>query len=150
MFASSTCPMSCVICHISRVRCHVSHVTCHMSQVTCHYFYLFFSDKVVKLVGGGSVINGAYHVYLCKMEGVDWHIQLVLTNYVWGYSKMCLFDWILQVLTLLLCVNWLFNLRILYKRFVHQNSDTFQVNNSVLPKWVNFARGMGDFFLLFV
>ena len=42
--------------------CHVPHVECHMSRVTCNVsFILFslFSDKVVKLVGGGSVINGA-------------------------------------------------------------------------------------------
>ena len=44
--------------------CHVSHVMCHMSCVTCHlwrvtYLFFFLSDKVVKLVGGGSVINGA-------------------------------------------------------------------------------------------
>ena len=30
-----------------------------MSRVTCHiYFLLSFLEKVVKLVGGGSVING--------------------------------------------------------------------------------------------
>ena len=31
---------------------------CHMSCVTCHILVFVF-DKVVKLVGGGSVINGA-------------------------------------------------------------------------------------------
>ena len=30
-----------------------------MSCVTCHNFFLFSSDEVVKLVDGGSVINGA-------------------------------------------------------------------------------------------
>ena len=43
--------VSCVMCHVSRITCHVSHVTCHMSHI--------FLDKVEKLVGGGSVINGA-------------------------------------------------------------------------------------------
>ena len=38
----------------------MSRVTCHVSRVTCH----FFSDKVVKLIGGGSVINGAYPAQL--------------------------------------------------------------------------------------
>ena len=38
-----------VTCHVSRVTCHVSRVTCHVPHVT---------DKVVKLIGGGSVING--------------------------------------------------------------------------------------------
>ena len=50
---------------MSRVTCHMSRVTCHMSRVMCHFlffifFYLiFFPDKVVELIGGGSVINGA-------------------------------------------------------------------------------------------
>ena len=55
------CHVSCVMCHVSYVTCHVSHITCHMSHVTI-FFFLFFSDKVVKLIGGGSVINGAYPV----------------------------------------------------------------------------------------
>ena len=50
--------MSRVPCHVSRVTCHMSHVTCHMSCVTFYLFFLFF-EKVVKLIGGGSVINGA-------------------------------------------------------------------------------------------
>ena len=37
---------------------HVTFVTCHMSCVTCFFFLLLFLlDKVVKLNGGGSVIN---------------------------------------------------------------------------------------------
>ena len=43
----------------SHVKCHVSHVTCHLSHNT---FQVFFFDKVVKLVSGESVINGAYPV----------------------------------------------------------------------------------------
>ena len=43
-------------CHVSRVTCHVSRVTCHVSRVR---FFFFFFDKVVELIGGGSVINGA-------------------------------------------------------------------------------------------
>ena len=46
-------------CHVSRVTCHVSHVTCHML-----FFLVGGGDKVVKLIGGGSVINGAYPVTL--------------------------------------------------------------------------------------
>ena len=41
--------MSGVRCQVSCVRCQVSH-------------FLLFSDKVVELVVGGSVINGAYPV----------------------------------------------------------------------------------------
>ena len=37
---------------MSRVTCHMSHVTCHVSHVT------FFLDKVMKLIGEGSVIKG--------------------------------------------------------------------------------------------
>ena len=44
---------------VPHVTFHVSHVTCHMSQVRCHVSP-FFMDKVVELVGRGSVINGAY------------------------------------------------------------------------------------------
>jgi hypothetical protein len=48
----------------SHVTCHVSHVTCHVTRDTCHMSLIFssFLDKVVKLTGGGSVINGAYPV----------------------------------------------------------------------------------------
>ena len=53
-------------CHMSGadVRFQVSGVTCHMSGVTYFFIFIFiyFLDKVVKLVGGGSVINGAYPV----------------------------------------------------------------------------------------
>ena len=46
------------MCQVSHVRYHMSGVTCQVSHVT--YFYFFY--KVVELVGGGSVINGAYPV----------------------------------------------------------------------------------------
>ena len=41
------------------VTCYISHVTCYMSCVMCpvSYIYIYF-DKVMKLIGGGSVING--------------------------------------------------------------------------------------------
>ena len=41
------------------VTCRMSHVMCLVSRVTCH---IFFCCKVVKLISGGSVINGAYPV----------------------------------------------------------------------------------------
>ena len=43
-------------CNMSCGTCNVSHVTCHVSYV------IFFFYKVVKLIGGVSVINGAYPV----------------------------------------------------------------------------------------
>ena len=47
---------------MSHVKYHVSHVSCHMSGVTCHESLIYFFegvgvDKVLELVGGGSVIN---------------------------------------------------------------------------------------------
>ena len=63
-----TCHMSRVTCHVSRVTCHVSHVTCQKKKIyilikkKLFFFYLKKMDKVVELVGGGSVINGAYPV----------------------------------------------------------------------------------------
>ena len=56
--------------HVSRVMCHMSHVTCRMSKKKLHFFSIKKTkknlpkklDKVVELVGGGSVINGAYPV----------------------------------------------------------------------------------------
>ena len=53
--------------------CHKSGVTCHMSQ--------FFSslDKLVKLVGGGSVINGAtLSIVLMKTTTVDNFTRLAI------------------------------------------------------------------------
>ena len=55
------CHVSCVTCHMSHVTCHMSCVMCHVSHVMCH-MHFFFSDKVAKLIGGGSVINRAYPV----------------------------------------------------------------------------------------
>ena len=52
---------------MSSVTCHMSGVTCHMSGFSYHKSHLFFLIKfniynfslnVVKLFGGGSVING--------------------------------------------------------------------------------------------
>ena len=51
--------MSGVRCQVSGVRCQVSGVTCQVSGVRCHMTFFFFY-KDVKLVRGGSVINGAY------------------------------------------------------------------------------------------
>ena len=46
---------------MSGVRRHMSRVMCQVSSVTL-LFFSFLLDKVVELVGGGSVINGAYPV----------------------------------------------------------------------------------------
>ena len=49
---------------------HVLHVTCHPSCVTNKFVLSFFSsssEKVAELVGGVSVINGAYREILVEM-----------------------------------------------------------------------------------
>ena len=51
--------MPIVMCHMSCVTCHVSRVTRHMSHVKYNIFLFIFLEKVLKLVGGGSVIKGA-------------------------------------------------------------------------------------------
>ena len=55
------------MCHVSCVTGQLSALTCHLSPVTCQEEKNYVEekkinkklDKVVKLVGGGSVINGA-------------------------------------------------------------------------------------------
>ena len=70
--------------------CHVSHaVTCHVSHVT-----FLFSDKVVKLIGVGSLINGAYPVwffqYLTINETVD--TWTFLSAKAWPFNKFTPID----------------------------------------------------------
>ena len=52
------------MCQVSHVKCQMSCDTCHVPHVTCHMSHVIFSssysDKVVKLVSDGSVINWAY------------------------------------------------------------------------------------------
>ena len=52
------------MCHVSHVTFHVSPGKYHVSHVKCTIFFFFFLflDKVVKLIGGGSVINRTYPV----------------------------------------------------------------------------------------
>ena len=57
-FSGPRCQVSGVRCRVSGVRCQVSGVRCQVSVVRCQIIYFF----VVGLVGGGSVINGAYPV----------------------------------------------------------------------------------------
>ena len=59
-----TCQESCVMCQVSGVRCPVSGVRCQVPGVIlCFVIYIYlFVYQVVGLVGGGSVINGAYPI----------------------------------------------------------------------------------------
>ena len=61
--------MSCVMCHVTRVTCLESSVT-------------FFLVKLVDLVGGGSVINGAYPVRPSKCPKFDTNMMLWELNLV--------------------------------------------------------------------
>ena len=98
--------MSLVMCHMSRVMCHVSCVMCHVSRVTCHmskkklyfnfliFFLLLFLkklDKVVELVGGGSVINGAYPVQFMTESTIINHLMVLIgpngPNRTWQRRK---------------------------------------------------------------
>ena len=55
------------------VTCHVSDVMCHMSHVTCNLFDFFSSSvKIMELVGGASVIHGAYPVSFLYQGSLDW------------------------------------------------------------------------------
>ena len=58
MFTPTMCYISGVLCHVSCITCYVLHVNCNFSS--------FFSDKVVELVGEGSVINTAYPFQFSK------------------------------------------------------------------------------------
>ena len=62
------------MCHMSGVRCQVSGVRGHVS---CVIFFLFFSDKVVKLVGAveGLLSTGptpSSFVCVCKFPGLEY------------------------------------------------------------------------------
>ena len=51
---------------------------CHVSRVTCFFFFfVFFLDKVVELIGGGSVINGATPSSLDAILAESWFIILI-------------------------------------------------------------------------
>ena len=58
-------------CHVSHVMRHVSCFMCHMSNVT-FFILFFFLDKVVKLVGGESVSNGATLSILVLFNKNSW------------------------------------------------------------------------------
>ena len=89
----------------------MSHVMCHMSRVKCFSFlFLFlFLDKVLELVGGGSVINGPTpsslspwpeHIScLSLFAGCDCAfltIHCIHTNYTTStHSVVYLFDFLL-------------------------------------------------------
>ena len=55
--------MSHVMCYVSGVMCQLSGVRFQVSGVKCKVSgVFFFFTKVVELLSGGSVINGAYPV----------------------------------------------------------------------------------------
>ena len=105
-----------VTCHMSRVTCHVSRVTCHLS----HYNFFFFLDKVVKLIGGGCVINGAYPVQFVFLP----YVHFLVTNQI---SLLCIvlvfFNQFQFVLTVL---HELYNHPIVLQQFRQKGQDNVE------------------------
>ena len=68
---------------MSHVTCQVSHVRCQVSGVMNNFFLFFNSlDKVVELVHGLSVINGAYpsSLYVKFLFSGIFHIDVCKVN----------------------------------------------------------------------
>ena len=98
---------------------------CHVSLVTCHYFFLLlFSDKVVKLVDGGCLFNGATPSSL-GLNGASWR------SISWRWPQIFDLSWYIHrnICGRLLTQNtslglqirlpqWQFNLRII---IIHRN-----------------------------
>ena len=82
---------------MSCVMCCVSHVTCHIAGVN-YYIFLFIKkiiDKIVKLVGGGCVINGATppsfcpsctSTFECTYKGTHKHKNIFESTYESTYK----------------------------------------------------------------
>ena len=89
---------------MSHVTRHMSWITCNMSHVT---FFLFFL-QMVKLIGGGSVINGAYPVDLVlyfivirSRQEVQWSpvcrtffFVFPIVGFSWVFSVISVFSFI--------------------------------------------------------
>ena len=91
------------MCPVSHVRCQVSLVTCHVSHVMCKTSHEKRREKkeekdlekVVELVGGGSVIIGAYPVYFLlnllysplPLTPSPYTFQIVLSSVTFYLSK---------------------------------------------------------------
>ena len=72
------------MCHVSHITCHMSHVVCHMSHVVFLYIYIFY--KVVRLVGGGSVINRAtLSIFLVRTILKKIHLNDPKTRKTWTW-----------------------------------------------------------------
>ena len=67
----NTHPSPCVTCHVSHVTYQVSCVMCQVSGVffQVQWAKLFFY-KIVELVGGRGVINGAYPSFMGKYDKI--------------------------------------------------------------------------------
>ena len=60
---------------MSRVTCHLSHVTFKKKMTLKKLSFRKKLDKVVELVGGGFVINGAYPVLFRIASLSMWQVQ---------------------------------------------------------------------------
>ena len=88
LFLSWNFERRCTCPHLSRVRCQMSGVTCQVSHVTCHISFLFyFPDKLVKLVVGGSVINGKTLHWINFQSPVSFLQYMVLLHVAFCYKE---------------------------------------------------------------
>ena len=67
-----------------------SHTMCHVSPFTCHFFSsLKKLDKVVELVGGGSVINKAYPINFYFTTYIQSNKIFYVNIIVYNAGSMC-------------------------------------------------------------
>ena len=60
--------------HMSHVMCHISCVRYQLSRVRCHVSHNQIMDKVVELVGGGSVIKGGIPRLVLVDPAMQWAV----------------------------------------------------------------------------
>ena len=80
--------------YVSHFMRYMSCVTCHMSCVTCQVSCFFcFVYKVLELVGGGSVIKGAYPFVKGHSHGFEgWQLWEPLEPSIFKYKFFFLTD----------------------------------------------------------
>ena len=61
--------------HLSCVMCHASGVMYHLSRVMCHNLIFFIFYKLMELVDGGSVINGAIDGIIKEHISIVWYFR---------------------------------------------------------------------------
>ena len=143
-----TCHVSHVICHVSRVMCHMSRDMCHISRVMCHMsriqyhigFFLSFSDKVVKLVGGACVINGDYPVWFLTQTLSYMEFKSCLEGKILPNVHTSCFLWSnnfqnLWIISIRICRYYSILGKLTMKQCFKKNNK----KNGKIPKFFNFS-----------